>query len=285
MNKITRPCADPYLPQAATIIARQEHSPSIFSVDLELLDASQQQSFLFSPGQFNMLSLPGVGEVAISISSDPANRQHLTHIIRAVGRVTKAMQKSLQIGDEIGLRGPYGQGWPLDAARGKEVVIVTGGLGCAPSVSAINYMLARRKEYGAIKILQGVKHSDDLILKQQYNAWQKAPNTEVFIAADVAGPHWPWSVGYVTDSIQGLQMNPANTIVMMCGPEGMMKTAVPVFIQRGIAESDIYLSMERNMVCGIGHCGHCMFGGLFICKDGPVLAYPKIKSLLFEAGF
>jgi len=135
-----------------------------------------------------------------------------------------------------------------------------------------------------LTILQGVKHSDDMIYRQQYTTWQQAPNTQIFIAADHAGPHWPWRVGFVTDSIQSLTLDPANTVAMMCGPEGMMKTAAHALIDRGLDESSIYLSMERNMACGIGHCGHCQFGGFFICKDGPVLAYSRIKALLTESG-
>ena len=231
-----------------------------------------------------MLSLFGVGEIAISISSDPSEKKYLNHTIRAVGRVTKALQ-SLKTGDQIGIRGPYGQGWPLQRAKGHDILIVTGGLGCAPTVSIINYILARRKNYGALTIFQGVKHSDDLIFRKQYALWQKSPNTQVHIAADKAGPQWPWSVGYVTDMISSLAFNPKNTVAMMCGPEMMMHAAIDALVNKGLLEEDIYLSMERNMACGIGLCGHCQYGGLFVCKDGPVFAYPVIKDLFYVKGF
>ena len=231
-----------------------------------------------------MLYLYGIGEVAISISSDPAKSAYLSHTIRAVGRVTKALQK-LQTGDHIGIRGPYGQGWPLKDAEGKDIVIITGGLGCAPTVSVINYILARREQYGALKILQGVKHSDDLIFRKQYALWQQNPNTEVYIAADQAGPKWPWGIGYVTDMITSLTLDTNNTVVMMCGPEMMMHAAINALIIRELPEEAIYLSMERNMQCGVGHCGHCQYGGLFMCKDGPIFAYPRIKALFSEKGF
>lgn len=275
---------DSYLPRTARIKARHQESATIFTLDLQFVEKSHQQAFSFYPGQFNMLYLYGVGEVAISISSDPAEKTYLGHTIRAVGRVTKAMQQ-LNKGDYVGVRGPFGNGWPVKGAVGKDIVIVTGGLGCAPTVSVINYILARREQYGALKIFQGVKHSEDFIFRKQYKKWQAMPQTEIYIAADKAGPKWPWSVGYVTDMITSLQLDANNTIAMMCGPEGMMQAATLALINQGISGEAIYLSMERNMECGIGHCGHCQYGGLFVCKDGPVFAYDCIKALFTEPGF
>ncbi len=275
---------DPYVPMTAEIIARRQESSSIFGLDTRFQNPAMGGTYRFQPGQFNMLYLFGVGEVAISISSDPENRDYLSHTISAVGRVTKALQL-LQAGDEIGIRGPYGHGWPMQDAETKDVIILTGGLGCAPTVSLIKYMMARRERYGNIKILQGVKHSDDLIFRQHYNQWKQSENTEVYIAADQPGPKWPWITGFVTDMIKDLTIDAEKTIVMMCGPEAMMQAAVVALVKKGMAEADIYLSMERNMECGIGHCGHCQYGGLFICKDGPVFAYPVIKALFSESGF
>lgn len=273
---------DPCLPNAATIVRRTQESPSIFTFDTAFVDSAVE--FRFQPGQFNMVYLYGVGEVPISISSDPANTAYISHTIRKVGRVTNALD-CLHEGDIIGIRGPYGKGWPLDEAKGKDVLIITGGLGCAPTVAVIKYILARRKQYGHLKILQGVKHSEDFIYRQAYQKWQQAPNTEVHIAADKANAQWSWAVGYVTDLIDSLTLRPEQTIVMMCGPEMMMHTAVNVLSTKGIEENQIYLSMERNMECGIGLCGHCQYGGLFLCKDGPVFSYPQVKPLFTEAGF
>ena len=278
-----RPLSDVYLPHSAKIIARRQESPTIFTLQTEFIE-DPQPSYFFQPGQFNMLYLYGVGEVAISIASDPDVHTYLSHTIRAVGRVTKALHK-LKEGDEIGIRGPYGKGWPIQEAQGKDVIIVTGGLGCAPTVSVINYILARRELYGALTILQGVKHSDDLIFQKQYALWRQAPNTQVHIAADCAGPKWPWAIGYVTDMIQSLTLEPDKTITMMCGPEMMMHAAIGALIKKELPEEAIYLSMERNMACGVGHCGHCQYGGFFVCKDGPVFAYPQIKALFSEKGF
>ena len=274
---------DRYLPSPARIIERTQESRTIFTLKTEFI-ADKPPYSPFHPGQFNMIYLYGIGEAAISIASDPADNLYLKHTIRAVGRVTKALQ-NLQVGDEIGIRGPYGHGWPLIETAGKDILIITGGLGCAPTVSVINYLLARREQYGALTILQGVKHSEDFIFQKQYALWQQVPNTVVHVAADQVGPHWPWGVGYVTDMIAPLALNPSNTIAMMCGPEMMMHAAINALVKKEIPEDAIYLSMERNMACGVGHCGHCQYGGLFICKDGPVFAYPRIKALFSEKGF
>lgn len=275
---------DNLVPIEAEIIERVQESATIFTLHLRFVDSQHHERFIFQPGQFNMLYLYGVGEVAISIVSDPENKQIITHTIRAIGRVTNALQK-LQVGDRVGVRGPYGRGWPLKQMKNKDVVVVTGGLGCAPSVSIIDYILARRQDYGTLSILQGIKHSDDFIFRKKYALWQKSPHTEIHIAADKAGPTWPWDVGYVTDMIDQITLTPQNTIVMMCGPEMMMNTAIKILCQRGIPEQHIFLSIERNMECGIGQCGHCQYGGFFICKDGPIFAFSEIKELFNEPGF
>lgn len=281
---INRSCFDPFLPLEAEIIDRRQESPTIFTIDLRFMGSQCHETYLFHPGQFNMVSLYGVGEVAISIVSDPEEKHQFSHTIRAIGRVTKALQL-LKPGDRIGIRGPFGRGWPLEDAQGKDVIIITGGLGCAPTVSVINYILARRHQYGRLMILQGVKHSDDFIFRKQYARWEEAPETEVHIAADVVGPTWPFAVGYVTDLINRLSIKPNHTVAMMCGPEMMMHTAIHALIKKGLPEQQLFLSMERNMACGIGQCGHCQYGGLFICKDGPIFAYSEIKSLFGIAGF
>ncbi len=273
-----------YLPHAAYIRERTQDTKDIFTLYLEFVDPSIQQNFQFEPGQFNMLYLLGVGEVAISIASDPQNKKSYQHTIRAVGQVTQAMM-NLQVGDQLGVRGPYGSGWPMQQAQGKDVMIVTGGLGCAPTVSVIHYIMQRREQFGRLIILQGVKHSDDLIFRKQYQQWERESDVEVHLAADAAGKNWPWHTGVITDLINQANIDPQNTICMMCGPEGMMGAAIKVLQTKQLPESAIYLSMERNMKCAIGLCGHCMYGGQFICKDGPVFCYPKIKPLFGKKGF
>lgn len=275
---------DSYLPYEAEIIERIQESPSIFTLGLRFTDQNLQKKYLFQPGQFNMLYCYGVGEVPISIVSDPDDNTLYNHTIRTVGRVTRSLAQ-LKAGDRIGVRGPYGQGWPIEKALGKDIVIVTGGLGCAPVVALINYITERRTQFGKLIILQGVKHSDDFIFKKRYERWKKEFQAEIYIAADRAGGSWPWYTGRVTDMIHDLTLNAENTIAMLCGPEIMMSVAAKELLNKNMDEQAIYLSMERNMECALGHCGHCQYGGLFICKNGPVLAYSRIKPLFGKAGF
>jgi NAD(P)H-flavin reductase len=275
---------NPYLPHEARILEVIRESPSLFTLRLQFTDPEVQAGYSFAPGQFNMVYLFGVGEVAISIVSDPKEEHIVDHTIRSVGRVTKGLAK-LAAGDRIGLRGPYGRGWPLLAAEQKDVIVVTGGLGCAPVVSVINYVMRRRERFGRLNIVQGVKHSSDLIWADRYDQWRQLPDTQVLLAADAGAPLWPWHIGRVTDLFAKLEFDPERCIVMMCGPEGMMHVVVREMLQRGLRESDLWLSMERNMQCALGHCGHCQFGARFVCKDGPVFCYHDIKSLFGKTGF
>jgi len=276
---------NPYLPREAEVVERIEESPNTFSLHLRLTDG---QPYSFEPGQFNMLYLHGVGEVPISIVADAAEddgpNATLTHTIRALGRVTHGLA-ALQAGDHIGLRGPYGRGWPMRAALDRDVIVVTGGLGCAPSVSIIHHILGRRERYGKLSILQGVKHTDDLIWRAQYDAWAELPDVQVLLAADVASPGWPGHVGLVTTLFEHLELVPQRSIAMLCGPEIMMRAAAEGLHARGLPAEAIYLSMERNMQCAVGHCGHCQIGGSFVCRDGPVFAWPELRGLLGTRGF
>ena len=275
---------NPYLPLQAEIVERIQESPSLFTLRLRFTDPDVHSAFSFEPGQFNMLYLHGVGEVPISIVSDPQDEHMLDHTIRTVGRVTKGIAK-LNEGQTVGVRGPFGRGWPLIEAEQKDVVVVTGGLGCAPVVSVIQYMIRRRERFGMMNIVQGVKHSSDLIWKQRYDQWRQVPDTKVLIAADAGEPLWPWHIGPVTGLFDELEFEKDRVIVMMCGPEGMMRVVISHMLQQGVDESDIWLSMERDMHCGIGHCGHCQYGDKFICRDGPVFRYSEIKELFGVRGF
>lgn len=270
-------------PVNMNVVARREESSDIFTLTLAFSDRPEL-SYDFQPGQFNMLYLFGVGEVPISILEHGKNGMQYAHIIRRVGRVTQGLSL-LKVGDCVGLRGPFGRGWPLEAAKGKDVLIVTGGLGCAPSVSIIHFILKHRADYGRLMILQGVKHSSDLIFKKQYEAWASFPNVQVSLAADVSLPNWPGHTGLITELLDQVHLDTANTIVMMCGPGAMMRATAERLSTLQVPEEAIYLSLERNMECAIGHCGHCQFGGYFICKEGPVFNYPAIKALLAQKGF
>lgn len=275
---------NPHLPWEAEVVERIQESPTIFTLRLRLVDEEARNAYRFAPGQFNMVYLYGVGEVPISIASDPQDTNLLGHTIRAVGRVTEGLSR-LGAGERLGLRGPYGRGWPLAEAEGKDIVVVTGGLGCAPVVGVINYIIMRRERFGRLTVIQGVKHAEELIWRERYAYWNTLPDTQVLLAADHGGPLWPWHVGLVTEVFDQMEMTPERTVAMMCGPEGMMRAAVRNLTERGLAEDSIYLSMERNMQCAIGQCGHCQFGASFICRQGPVFAYSRIKELLGVRGF
>ncbi len=275
---------NPYLPHVAKIVERRQESDTIFTLRLRFEDAAVREAYRFAPGQFNMVYLYGVGEVAISIVSDPEEEGLFDHTIRTVGRVTEGLAR-LQPGDSVGIRGPYGRGWPLQEAEGRDVLIVTGGLGCAPVVSVIHYVIRRRRRFGRLTIIQGVKHSADLIYRQQYEEWAQVPNTTVLIAANVSAGHWPWHVGPVTELIGQADIDPARTVAMMCGPEGMMIAAAKLLREKGMAEAALHFSMERNMQCAVGHCGHCQFGGKFICRNGPVFSHAELRDLLGVRGF
>lgn len=272
------------LPHDAEVVAREQESGNIFSLRVRLADEALRTSFRYAPGQFNMLYLYGVGEVPISIVNDAQGGQALIHTVRALGRVTRGLAQ-LKVGDRLGLRGPYGRGWPLAAAQGKDVLVVTGGLGCAPVVAVIYHVLRNRGHYGHLTIIQGVRHSDDLIWKEHYNRWRAQPNTTVLLAADKAGPGWPWHVGLVTELFREIDIDPQRVMAMLCGPELMMRAAIEELIARGLPESMLYLNMERNMQCAVAQCGHCQYGSRYVCRDGPVFAYTEVKNLLGVRGF
>ena len=281
---MTEQLTNPYQPLEAIILERIQEAPNLFTLRLNFTDPEIQNAYEFEPGQFNMLYLYGVGEVAISIVSDPECSHSIDHTIRVVGRVTKGMA-NLKKGDRIGLRGPYGRGWPMKEARKKDIVVVTGGLGCAPVVSVINYIEQRREDYGRLNIVQGVKHSADFIWKKRYDKWRELEDTKVLLAADVGEAIWPWHVGPVTSLFDQLAFDPDNVAVMMCGPEGMMRVVCDHMLDKNVADSQLFLSMERNMQCAIGHCGHCQYGSKFICKDGPVFSYDRVRDLFETKGF
>ncbi len=275
---------NPYLPREAEIVERIQESATIFTLRLRFTDPDHQAQYRFEPGQFNMVYLYGVGEVAISIVSDPEDESICDHTIRIVGRVTRGLAK-LQAGDRVGIRGPFGRGWPLQAAEGRDVLIVTGGLGCAPVVSVINYVTQRRERFGRLTIMQGVKHADDLLWRERYQHWSEMDNTQVIVAADKASRDWPWRIGRVVELFDEAHIDADKTIAMMCGPEKMMEVAAARLLRGGMTANMVYMSMERNMQCAVGHCGHCQYGTHFVCKDGPVFSYNQIESLIGKVGY
>lgn len=271
------------VPFAAEVAERVQEAADVFSLYLRIPDPELARDYAFAPGQFNMLYLHGVGEIPISIVSDPEEPDLLMHTLRAVGRVTKGFEQ-LRVGDHIGVRGPFGHGWPLAQAEGRDLLLITGGLGCAPLVSVIEYVMRRRERFGQVTIIQGVKHHNDLIWRTRYEAWMRQPDTTVLLAADVADAGWSWHVGLVTDLLDQVPLGAQGAATMICGPEPMMQAAAQRCLQLGVREQDIWLSMERNMQCATGHCGHCQLGPEFICKDGPVFPYARLRTLLGRRG-
>lgn len=275
--------ANPYVIYPATIVGKIREAEDINTYRLRFVDEQARRQFRFKAGQFNMGYLFGVGEVAISIVSDPDEPELLDHTIRAVGRITKAIA-DLRTGDVLGIRGPFGQGWPLEEARGRNMVIVTGGLGCAPVVGAIEYILRRRTQYGSVTILHGVKTPQDLLYRERFDAWRRFPDTEVLLTSDQPDKNWSYHIGVVTELFELVSIDPPKSIVLMCGPEIMMRLGVPILIRRGIPATAIYVSLERHMECGIGLCGHCQMGPYFLCKDGPVMRYDRVAQWLGRTG-
>lgn len=280
---IASTASNPYLIQPATIVEKIRAADDIDTYRLQFVDEQVRRAYRFAAGQFNMVYLFGVGEVAISIVSDPDEPDYLDHTIRVAGRVTSAMSQ-LQVGEVLGIRGPFGQGWPLNEAQGRDLVIVTGGLGCAPVVGAIEYIFRRRNAYGAVKILHGVKTPHDLLYRERFDAWRRYPDTEVLLTSDQPDKTWHDHVGVVTELFELVSIDAAKTMVFMCGPEIMMRLGAPILIDRGIPATSIYVSLERHMECGIGLCGHCQMGPYFLCKDGPVMRYDRVARLLGSEG-
>lgn len=265
-------------------------APEIFRVEkyrkethdtytLELRPASGTAEHQFRAGQFNMLYKFGVGEAAISISGDPSLPNPLIHTIRAVGAVTKAISK-LKAGDTIGVRGPFGSCWPVQEAIGNDVLIIAGGIGLAPLRPVIYQVLAERRKYGKVFLLYGTRTPDDLLYRGELEKWRARFDMEVLATVDRASSDWHGNVGVVTTLLKKLVLDPDNTVAMVCGPEIMMRFVAMDLIKKDFGLDRIYVSMERNMKCGIGLCGHCQYGPTFICKDGPVYAYDRVIGLL-----
>jgi NAD(P)H-flavin reductase len=268
--------AVPMMPHPFRITKKRKDTHDTFTVELSSVRGSGGMEF--APGQFNMVYVFGTGEIPISISGDPTDETTLTHTTRAVGTVTKAMDK-LRVGDVVGVRGPFGTHWPVEHARGSDVVIVTGGIGLAPLRPAIYHLLNNRDQYGKLVLLYGTRTPNDILYRHELERWRSRFDLEVHITVDRAMTGWRGNVGVVTTLIPKAPFDRHNAIALVCGPEVMMRFTVLELQKRGLSPGNIFVSMERNMKCGIGLCGHCQYGPTFICKDGPVFEYDRIKEL------
>jgi NAD(P)H-flavin reductase len=230
------------------------------------------------PGQFNMLYVFGIGEAAISVSG-MADSAGQVHTVRAVGAVSAALTR-LAPGDRVGVRGPFGTGWPLDRAHGRDLVLISGGIGLAPLRPVLRAALAERDAFRRVVLLYGARSPDDRIFVDDLAAWQARRDVEVAVTVDYAGAGWRGRVGFVTALLAQARFDAPATAAMICGPEVMMRATATVLLRRGVSEESIYLSLERNMHCAVGFCGHCQLGPELVCRDGPVFAYPRVRDLL-----
>jgi len=247
------------------------------TLEIEPADGEPEPGFL--PGQFNMLYVFGTGEIPISISGDPRRARPLVHTVRAVGKVSAALC-GLARGDYVGVRGPFGSNWPVAEAEGSDIVLVAGGIGLAPLRPALFRVLARRERYGRVVLLYGARTPRDMLYRKELERWRGRFDLEVEATVDAAGADWHGEVGVVTELIPRAVFDPEHVVAMVCGPEVMMHFTVRSLLHRGVSREAIHLSMERNMKCGVGLCGHCQWGPRFVCKDGPVFRYSEIEPLL-----
>ncbi len=271
---------NPWFTHTVRITNLIDETEGVATYQLVMIDGNSSLAYEFVPGQFNMLYLPGVGESAISMSGDPARKDGWIHTVRVAGNVTKTLAR-LQRGDTLGMRGPFGAGWPVEDLVGNDVVIVAGGLGMAPLRPLVYHLINHREQFGKIWLILGARTSEGLLYPTEYATWQKR-DIEVTLTVDRATAGWNGHVGVVTQLIDRLQLpRPEQTHLMTCGPEVMMKYAAMSGLRLGIDARQIWVSMERNMQCAAGLCGHCQLGPEFICKDGPVVRYDRIRPYLF----
>jgi NAD(P)H-flavin reductase len=268
---------EPMLPVPYRVVER--HTETHDSVTLRMEPASQALP-QFQPGQFAMLYRRGVGEIAISISGDPsAGDGSLTQTIRDVGAVSRALHQAAP-GDLLGARGPFGTGWGLDTAAGHDLVIVAGGVGLAPLRPVVLGALAHRAAYRKLVLVAGARSPAEFLFRDQLGAWAAMPGVDVELTVDQPAEGWTGQVGFVTEPLSRLVLDPGHTIAFVCGPEPMMRFSANVLLGKGISAADIRVSLERNMKCGVGLCGHCQLGPLLVCRDGPVVDYARAQPLL-----
>ncbi len=269
--------ANPMLPDLFSIGRIRRETRDTFTY--ELIPKERKKEFNFLPGQFNMLYILGNGEVPISISGNPDENEKLVHTVRIVGTVTKAMQR-LKSGETIGVRGPFGSSWPVEKAIGNDVIVVAGGIGLAPLMPVLYKLISNRDKYGKVALLYGTRSPDDILFKKELEQWRSRFDLEVYITVDTAPKSWKGNIGVVTKLIRKASFDPYNTIAVACGPEVMMRFTGAELEKYEVPTDHIYISMERNMKCAVGLCGHCQLGPKFICKDGPVFRYDFMKPYL-----
>ncbi len=264
----------PMVPNPYRVVQRTRETADTWTIGLEPVE---HDGFAALPGQFAMVYAFGIGEVPISISGLAGRRARLVHTVRDVGAVTQAIcAKTPET--VLGIRGPFGSSWPVgEAGEGVDVVLVAGGLGLAPLRPALYEILDRRRAFGEVVLLYGARTPNDLLYRPQLDRWARRRDLTVDVTVDSAPASWSGRVGVVPKLIAGATFRPESTLALVCGPEVMMRFTVAALLARGVAATNVYVSLERNMQCGIGHCGHCQFGPTLVCRDGPVYSYAELE--------
>ncbi|HET7735376.1 MAG TPA: FAD/NAD(P)-binding protein [Nocardioidaceae bacterium] len=267
------------LPRRYRVASTRRETRDTHTLELTSFDG---QGLAFAPGQFTMLLAFGVGEVPVSISGDPASPEVLTHTIRDVGSVSHALATA-PVGAVVGVRGPFGTGWQAERGRGGDVVIVAGGIGLAPLRPVLLQIAATRQDFGQVSLLYGARNPEEVLFADEQRAWAERHGFHVEVTVDSGSHAWRGRVGLVTALIDRAPLEPENTLALICGPEVMMRHSARALVDRGLAPGRVRVSMERNMKCGIGLCGHCQLRELFCCLDGPVLGYDRLAPLMTTA--
>ena len=283
LKPITDCSSDPMLPNWAEIVKIEQEAPRVNTYWLEFTDPIIQENYSFQPGQFNLLTVPGYGEAAISISSDPMNKKAIGHTIRLIGNVTNAIDR-LGVGGTLGLRGPFGSCWPLEELKGKDIYIAAGGIGLPPLRPAIYHIIQNRSDYGKVVLIYGARTPEDLQFKEEFAGWEEA-DIEVMVCVDSCDDTWTGLVGVVPMLFYSLRIDPKKGVLLTCGPEIMIRFAAYEALARRVPRKHIFVSLEKNMKCGFGSCGHCQLGPYFVCKDGPVFNYELIGPYLEVENF
>jgi len=276
--------SNPYQPWLATIETINEEVPgerAIKTFKLKFKDKTIHNSFSFKPGQCVMISLFGIGECMFAISSSPSQKNYVEVSVMRHGKVTRTLHET-QPGDTVGVRGPYGNHFDVESWTGKNMVFIGGGIGQAPLRSIINYMMDKRDKYGKIDVIYGARTTRDLCYKKELFELEKRKDINTQLSIDKEEDGWTRFVGFVPDNLLGIKPSPKNAIAITCGPPIMIKFVIENLLKLGFSDDQIFTTLEMRMKCGIGKCGRCNIGNLYVCKDGPVFSYKQLKNIKGE---
>lgn len=278
--------ANPFLPAPASIVRVTELLPDVRLFELRLVDPSLADEFSYRPGQFVELSVLGVGEAPFSLPSWPARRGRFELGIRRAGVLTGYLFDHIAAGDVVGVRGPLGNGFPVDRFEGHDLLVVAGGLGIVPLRGLLQYLVDARERFGRVIVLYGCRNPGQVLFKEELELLQHRGDAEVVLTVDdPAGLEWTGRSGYVTDLVAEIEIDPGSTFAVACGPPLFYKFLLDKLVATGLAKDHIFLSLERRMECGVGKCGHCAVGYTFTCLHGPVFSYwdaINLPELIYE---